>query len=457
MSRRACLLMCALFTTSAVADDLPGYRWSRPIETPELTSTTLIRLPLDAEFFHATRDNWPDVRLVNAAGQPQPFVIRTAHDQKQRTSRQSWTAEQIAASVTEQGLQIDIHLREKEPQPTGIRLITPLRDFENQVRVETSDDGQTWEPAGSAHLIFDFSRYVDARNFLVPLPDVQRRHFRVRIAAITAEQESELLTLQRRLQGTQEAERSEHTQVQRRPFRVDRIEFYRDEPRIESGRLQLTPYPPKTFAVSHDDKSRQTIVTWDSLRQPLTEITIQTAAVNFSRAATVEVEREDSQGRRKWQPLAQGTLTRFSVGTIDREELSLNIPETQAVHYRLVIENRDSTPLEYTGLELQGPLYELMALATPQDRLTVEYGSLQAKPGQYDTAALQAALSQGQPALEVTWQAAVENIAMRDQHPAWQPWNDPRVLVAGIILLTGLMGWGLIRAGQQMQHPPGQA
>lgn len=457
MSRLSCLLTLVLFTTSAVADDAPVYRWSRPIETPALVSTTLVRLPLDSPFFHATRDNWPDVRLVNASGQPVAFVIRAAYDLKHRTVRQSWKAEQSAATVTDQGLQVDLMLRDKEPQPTGLRIITPLRNFENQVLVETSDDGQTWQSAGPASLIFDYSQYVDARNVQVPLPTGSQRHFRVKIATITSEQESELLVLHRRLKGTEETERSENTQVQRRPFRIDRIEFYRDEPRVEPGRRQLTAYSSTQFAVSVDAESRQTLLTWETQREPITEITIQTPAENFSRAASVEVEREDAQGRRKWQRLTQGTVTRFSLGTIHRQKVTMTIPETQATSYRVVIENRDSAPLEYTGVELQGPLYELMALASPEEPLTVEYGSLEAQPGQYDTAAIQAALSQGQPAIEVSWSAAVEDPKAKDiGAPTCQPWNDARVLVGGILLLTGLLGWGLVRAGQQIKLPPSQ-
>jgi len=102
------------------------------------------------------------------------------------------------------------------------------------------------------------------------------------------------------------------------------------------------------------------------------------------------------------------------------------------VHYRVLIENRDSTPLAVTGVELTGPLYELTFLAAANRKMTLEYGSPDAQAGRYDTAALQAALSQGQAVTQAKWQPPRENLhAPTDQGRSWQPWNHPRVLFGG--------------------------
>jgi hypothetical protein len=61
--------------------------------------------------------------------------------------------------------------------------------------------------------------------------------------------------------------------------------------------------------------------------EPITEINVITAAENFSRAASIEVELEDVHKKMIWQPSANGTLTRFSVGAIQREELTLTLRE----------------------------------------------------------------------------------------------------------------------------------
>lgn len=456
MRRFVGLLVALLVPTWAIAEDAPVYRWLREIDLPEITTATPVGVPLDSHFFQATRDGWPDVRLRDDRNAPMAFLIRAAHDLKTRTVRQSWPAEQLAAKVdADIGLQVDLMLREKEPSPSGVQIITPLRDFEHQVRVEWSDDGRTWAAAGPATLIFDYSQHVDARNVLVPFDADSHRRFRLIIADVTAEQQSQLLELHRRLRGADEVDRTERTAIARRPFRIDRIEFYRDDAKVESSELQTATYPTADFAVTENEQKHQTILTFNTQREPITEIKVLTQAENFSRAATVEAELEDVNGKFKWQPLAQGTLTRFSVGTIQREELKLTIRETHAVHYRVVIENRDSPPLAVAGVELTGPRYELTFLASPHRNMTLEYGSPDAKAGRYDTAALQAALSQGQAVTQAQWQPPRENVnAPTDQGRAWQPWNDPRVLFGGIIALTLLLGWGLFRAGRRLDIPP---
>lgn len=456
MYRPLGLLVTLWLPALAAAEDTPAYRWLRDVDLPEIKAVTPIGVPLDSHFFQSTRDGWPDVRLRNDLGEPVAFLIRAAHELKTRTVRQSWSAEQQSAKVDAAvGLQVQLILRDKEPAPHGVRIVTPLRDFEHQVRVESSADGQAWTSAGPATLIFDYARYVDARNVVVPFNAGNHRRFRLTIEDITAEQESQLLELHRRLRGSEETERTESTAIVRRPFRIDRIEFYRDDSESVSSEPQSATYPTADFAVKENEKDHQSILTFDTQREPITEIKVITAAENFSRAATVEIELEDVNGKSAWQPLAKGTLTRFSVGAIQREELKLAIRESHAVHYRVVIENRDSPPLAVTGVELAGPLYELTFLASPNQKATLEYGSPDAKVGRYDTAALQAALSQGQALTQAKWQPPRENLdAPAGRGRAWKPWNDARVLFSGIVALTLLLGWRLYCAGRQIETPP---
>lgn len=450
------LLFVTLLPAIVVASDNPVYHWQCDVDLPEMTATTPVGIPLDSHFFHATRDGWPDVRVRDDHNDSVAFLIRTARDFKTTTTRQTWAAEQNAAKVDAAiGLQVDLTLRDKDSLPQGIRIITPLRDFEHQVRVEVSSDGQSWTSAGPATLIFDYSRFVDARNDLVPLPSGDHRHFRLTVEDVTAEQESQLLELHRQLSGSKETSRTESTTVNRRPFRIDRIEFYRDNSKAVSDRTQTTDYPSTHSGVTEREKQQQTVLTFDTQREPITQITINTSAENFSRAATIEVESEDLNGKTSWRHLAKGTLTRFSVGTIQRDERTLSIPESRAIHYRVLIENRDSPPLSISGVELRGPLYELTFLASPHQKLTVEYGSPDAKAGRYDVAALQASLSQEQPVTLANWSSPRENqSAPANQVQTVKIWNDRRFLIGSIVALTVLLAWGLFRAAKRIETPP---
>ena len=444
-----------LVTTPIFADDGPQYRWMREIELPEIAATTLVSVPLDSHFFMSTRDGWPDVRLSNNHDQSVAFSIQAAYDKKAKTVRQTWPAQNLAAKVdTATGLRVELALRDDDPLPNGIRIITPLRDFEHQVRVESSTDGNSWTSAGPPSLIFDYSRYVDTRNDFVPLNAANHRRFRLIIEDVTAEQESLLLELHRRLRGADEIDRTENTTIVRRPFRIDRVEFYRDIETEVSSCQQRAKYPTSNFVVAEREKDHQTLLTFDTKREPISELKVITDSENFSRAATVEAEVEDVNGKLAWKAISHGTLTRFSVGSIQRNELTLSIRESHASRYRVLIENRDSPALAITGVELSGPLYELMFLASSDQKFTLQYGSPEAKAGHYDTAALQAALLQGSTRSMAKLASPTENQNVpADQDRRWVPWNDNRVLVGGIFALTLLLGWGLYTAGKRIELP----
>lgn len=446
-----CVAGCLLTLVSLLpcaAAEAPMFRWQRDVELPEIIETTAVAAPLDEPFYAATRDGWPDVRLFDSRGNVVAFLIRAATETKPRTDRRSWVAEQTAARVESDGsLVVELALREKEPVPTGMRIVTPLRDFEHQVRVESSADGLTWVAAGPPAVIFDYSQFVDARSDTAPFTAGDHRRFRFLIADVTAEQESQLLELHRRLRGGAEAERTERTTIARRPFRVDRVEFYRDEVLPQATETKLVTYQPARLLQSEDEKRQRTLVMIDAGRQPVTGIAVQTDDANFSRGIAIEAEVEEASGLH--QSETSGMLTRFAVGSLQRDELTVKIPEVRAVRYRVAIKNGDSPPLTIRGVELSGPLYELLFLASPGEKYRLDYGSPDAEPGKFDTAALEEVLRrEGPPNLAGALAAARENLEAPTAR--WRPWNDRNVLISAIVALTLLLGMGLWQAGRRM-------
>ena len=443
------VVLLALMTGDGQAGDL---QWSREMDTPEIQATSLVSVPLDVHFHEHTRFRWSDVRIVNAEGVAQGFVIRKMAESKSRTVRQFWTAQQISASVDgDRELIVEFSLRENEPRPNGLRILTPLHDFERQVRVEHSNDGKTWSPAGPPTLIFDYSRYVNARNDLVPFEASDHRHFRLIINDLTDEQEGRLMELQRRLKESSEVERTQTTTIARRPFRIDQTEFFRDEQKIESGKSQLASYTVEAFQVTEDKHRQVTIVTIPAQRQPITQIKILTSSENFSRPVTVECDIETDSGQRTPQK-SHGTLTRFSIGTIQKDETTIELPESRSSEFRVTIENHDSAPLVVTGVEFAGPQYEIISLTTPGTHATLQYGSADAEGQHFDTAALETALSQRVPILQGTLQAPRENTHAVPKASTWKPWNDVRFFTAVALMLAVLLGIGLYRASLKL--PP---
>ncbi|HEV7222815.1 MAG TPA: DUF3999 family protein [Pirellulales bacterium] len=435
----------------------PAFQFSREIQSPALKQEELLAVALDSDVFAATQDGLADVRLLDGEGKPLPYVLRQAQTTRARRVRKTWPARQFSARPLDGGLEITVELAKDDPHPNGLTLVSPLRNFEQRVRVEASADGREWEPAGTETVIFDYSRYMDVRRDGVSFPETAKRHFRIVIDDVTVEQESELLALTRRLQGAEETERTEKVVVDRRPFRIERIDFWREVEQEQSTGDEKAKYPVTGYRVEQDAAKHQTIVRLDARRQPLTALKLKTPDRNFSRHAAVEVE--EARGVSKtWRRLGEATVSRIDFKDVQREDLSISFPQSRAAEYRITIDDRDSPPLAIAGVEAEGNVYELVCLAAPDARYRLVYGSADADAATYDTAAIQELLRSG-------FQPSRAKLGEQQPGPgAGQPaefepstlLNNPLLLGAVILLLVLALGWGLYHAVKRMDKLPSE-
>lgn len=467
----ACVLMAATsllsFATTAAAARA-DLKFAKPLTLPALDKEELIAAPLDSDVYAATRDGLPDVRILDAHDVEVPFVLRKAMSQKEETVRATWTAHRApsAKPLPNDGLEITLELDREEPMPSGLRLVSPLVNFEQHARVEYSPDGNRWEPLVEDGLIFDYSRYIDVRQDTIawttpadarrsePLAaDAPLRRIRITIENVTQDQESQLMELTRRLRGGEDTER---LTIERRPFRIERIEFLRDDVRPRVTGEQLEAYSLTAFEVTNDPDAKKTVITVDSRRDPLTELTVVSDARNFSRAAMVEIERSQGPGL-AWRTIGSGRLSNIDFHNLDRANLTIPLTETRQPRYRLVIENRDSPPLEITGLKARGPIYELVFLAQPKTAYRLAYGGSNVDSPDYDTAAIATALGAGyvpQPA-EAGAQDVLSSTAATGEPTFKRLINDSRLLTAAILVLVAVLGIGLYQASRRVNSQGG--
>jgi hypothetical protein len=358
------------------------------------------------------------------------------------------------------GLEIFIDPPRDQVGPVdGISIDTPLRNFEQQVRVYASGDGQDWQPVSPPTVIFDYSRFADVRSVQVPITPTTARHFRLVIDNVTAEEAAQLQELSRHFQGTKEIDRTDRTVIDRRPFRVDRIILHRRVVETETTGAQHTQYPTTDFRTVQDPEHQQTLLEFTSHGEPLSTVRLVTDETNFSRAASLQIAesgRSAESERARWQTVAGATLVRFSIGSVDKNELSIRCPEQRGRRYRLVVENEDSPPVSFSGVEVEGPEYELVFLAVPGQSVTLDYGWPDAAARSYDTAAIQAGLGAGGPIAHAELAEPIENLSAA-KSPGWNfgsmlanPW-----VVGGLIAgLSVILGWGLYRAARRIDVPP---
>ena len=351
-------------------------------------------------------------------------------------------------------MEITLHLEQNEPQPHGLRLVTPLHDFEQRVRVFSSPDGKSWQPIGEETVIFDYSQFMDVSSDTVAFPTGSDRYFRIVIDNVTQELESQLKELTRRLRGNEETRRDERIVIERRPFphRSHRI-LARGRP-VASDRRSKSCLPGGWVPIGEQSpplSSRSSTV--ESRREPLTSFKLATSSHNFSRHARVEVE-ETHGVETTWRTIGDANLSQLAFRSLQAKTLTISFPESRHSQYRVVIDNRGSSPLVVTGVEAEGNEYQVVVLGPCPTAIVGAgvYASETAAAPDFDTAAITASLNAGYQPTPVALGKQVETPGGGE--PAAfslsQIANNPLLLGGVAVLLVAALRVGAVSAGGRL-------
>ena len=446
-----------LLTTVSFAEDAIPFEFEQQITVSEISAEELVEVSLDSDVCSATQDGFPDLAVLDSRNTAIPFLIRKQKTKNDKILRRDWKATDL--SLQPQGdevLEVRIRLADKDPQPAGIRLVTPLKNFEQRVQIFAVDStGET--PLVQDAVIFDYSQFMDIRRTEIPLPQTTARQFRVVIDALTPEQMSELLQLTRSLQGDAEQGRTEKTTIQRRAFRIDQIELWNEAAKETQPVDPGHPWPLTGFELSEDEEQHLTVIDVSTGREPLTAFRLKTSSHNFSRRVRVQIpvrNRNDED----WQDVTSATISRFQLRNLQEEKLSFEFSELRNERLRIIIENRDSPALQIDGVEAFGNSYSAAFLASPENDYRLVYKAESVTPAQHDTAAIQAALTQGiHPVIATAGgQTATGHAPEAKGFDVVSLVNDPVVLFSVVVVLVLILGYGLYQASQRIDQTPGE-
>jgi hypothetical protein len=442
-------LLCGLLALPAAAE-LPAFRYARSIERPASVQDEILAVTLDSPVYAASRDGFPDLRVLNEGGGETPFLVEKIRESRSESVRLPYAAEVVSLrNLDGNRMEILLRLGKDAPAAEGLRVFTPLKNFENRVQVFGSPDGKDGRPLTEA-VIYDYSRHMDVDNRDIPLPPNAFRQFRLVFDEATAAREAEFLDLTRRQREGREVEREEQTRIQRQPLRIDRIEQWSTVVRELTAVDRDFDYTPVSFEVSRDAESQTTRVTVATRREPLTALTLHTASRNFSRPATVQVPLRQGVETR-WRDVGAATLQSVHFRAIDRDRLTIPFPEQRQDTYRIIIRDQDNPSLEITGVQARGVGYRLLFLAAPERSFRLVYGAERAGRPDYETPAVLESLRSGYPPVEA--RLGPETVAA-DAPAAGTDWrqvlNSKLFLGAVIGLMVVVLAWALTAAGRRV-------
>jgi hypothetical protein len=455
MTRRFALMFCLGLSVSATAaDGEPPFRYRKDLDRGAATAEEILGVPLDTDIYAATRDGYPDLRVVDDRGARVPYVLEPAGERRTIQVREPCSSRVRWLHVDEgKALEIIIVLDEKAPSASGATIRTPLIDYERRVRVYGSRDGKDWALLASDRLIYDYTRFMDIRNRDIEFPVSEYRQFKLVVEQELDDRESPLRELIRSRELDKQDRQVEITQTERRPFRIDGVELWRTVEKEGGRKVETVRYPIVGFRVEHDPKKKETRVEIQSRREPLVLFSLGTSSRNFSRAARVLVPVQRGV-RTDWTEVGRATLSLIQFRAFRRAELRVDFSEQRQEHYQIVIENADNPPLEITGVEAEGTPYRLVFIGTQGRTYRVEYGSETAEPPQYDTAAVLASLSRGYQPVTDKLGSQVANSGYRTERGFRDIFNSTVFLTLAIVAMVIALGWALFRAGQRIKKLP---
>jgi hypothetical protein len=427
------------------------FRQLRPLQTESTTGAVLAALRIDAEIWKETRDELPDLRIIDDREQSVPFVIRPIFEAPKTRIRRTWTAGNTELRPQPDGsLEIVVRLEQGDAQPAGLNLVTPLRNFELRVRVYAGA-GKDAPLLTDGGLLYDYSQYMNVRRTELPLGSSTSREFCIVVDQEVQEAESGIRELTRTIAGGTETERTESVIRERRPLRIDRLEFWTEIPDQEGREAVLREWSATALTVEGDAANRQTIVSFAADRRPLSRVTLRTDSHNFNRPAHLEYLLPGTPER--WQVCDSDELRMLAIGRVRETHLSLGFPAARHLRWRLRIENGDSPPLSVTGLDLAGPESEIIWLSEPGRSYRLLYGDDRAEVARHDIRAITAALDAGEPTTVATAGAAERREVLPREKKVV---NRTPLLVALAVLMAAAMSWGLYRAYERISQLPNE-
>jgi len=450
--RTAVVTMLLALTTFAGANqsDFAAIRAILPVPVRE----DLAAVRFDRDVYAVTQPAFEDVRLLDEAGQPLPFIIETCQE-----AAVEWHDVGLPANVVsltpDQDNQLEVILEppqaRKDKAPSSIEVVTPLRDFEKRVDVAVRRAG-LWTVVVTDATIFDYSRFMDVRGCRIALPAMPPPDLvRVTFNDVTDTTTSAFVEMTTRQGGGKPDEESVRKMLHRRDFRIDSVRLvYREEQARRN--VPVTELYPLHITDQHDNPDDKTTeIMLEAGYLPINALRFLVDGVNFSRQVLVEIRQSNDEGAIRWRSIGTGNLRSISFRDVREEQLTINVSETRVDALRVRIVNGDSAALRIIGVTAVCPAYQALFLARSGQACSLAYGNRSLEAPHYDDAALRQL--RRDRALDIrTFTLAASPLRTEKPAPnlALRVLNSRRMLIATVLAAVAVLSWAMWRAVRGM-------
>ncbi len=337
-----------------------GWRFYKPVALPPgLAGLGLVELEMDAEVYAHAATGLRDIRIASRQESPEvPYKLLVESGDHRRAS--------VAAKMRDLGhtpgehTTFTLDLQTEGTLHNELEIKTASNNFQRQVEIESSDDGESWRTVKTGVTIFDFTvreRGFSTSNTRVSYPDSTARFLRVRIDD----------------EGLEPLDISGGVVFFARKL----------EPRLAVIPLKITER-------KEDPERKSTVLVLDGGRPgfPANRIDLDVPQRNFHRRVTLEgVDQlpETDDDLWTWHSVQRDeTIYDYDTPKFTGNDLSIGFGESRYRYYRVTIANEDNPPLPVEGAQASGSVRKLVFSADPAQSYRLYYGNEDIDAPSYD-------------------------------------------------------------------------
>ena len=433
------------------------FRYTQSV-TGELRGKSLGSVSLEPEVFRETQTHFRDLRLIH---EQDGIAVEVPYLLVPREVKGPVRAQRIPATVEqfdqqEDGSLVVVIKLEKEARAAAeVRVESELRDFEKNVRIEGSIDGESWEELVGGALIFDYARFIDFRRTTVKLPENMYRWFRVRIEGATDRQLSLTSTLRRQVSESSGVTVERSQTETKRPFRIEGLGFFTLTEEKGDEEKSLRTYPVELTESRENEERKQSEILLKTDGAPLIDLVLETGETNFRREVELQVPVEGEKDA--WRTIRKSEIFRYEIDDFKEEQLLVAVSESadglRSRQLRLLVHRGDNRPVKISGVRGEGRIHDLFFMSPAGGALKLFYGAADEsveKPA-YDVAAIRIGMRRKMASLPFETGEVLEN---PDYLEAKMPvqWSEQRwILWIVVALIVAGLTWILMSSARLVE------
>jgi len=320
------------------------FQYRSIVEGPELEpGSTVYAVPLDTRVLESCLHvGCPDMRIFGPAGQEVPFVVLKSTKLKRR---KSYTFKISGFQTQEDGSSaLDFSHEKGAPRVSEITIDIDDVNFRRKAALYGLGGDGLWELIRNDD-IYDFSAEVPLRRTTIETGGTQYASYRLVLSAHEGPEAGRASGQEMTLSYGDLYFHSDGKNLSRRPLKVSAI---RGSDVLESEGYPFDESPLEGLRFETDEKGDSVAVFSSPI--PFERITLNIATPYFYR--TVRLYHSANGREDSFVPLAGAEVYSFPLSVGVENSSSIDVPSVGNGHYRLVIRNNETPPLDIRGAML---------------------------------------------------------------------------------------------------------